>query len=321
MKESEWFAIQKNEAIVKLFKKFRSGINAALEKLTQKELTEKKLQKPLYDLQLSLIQNNVAVPIAEKITKDVEQALIKTKVGRLTSLKKVAYEALRKAIIEILEPPGEKIDLLKIIDENKKEGRPTVLAIFGPNGAGKTTTIAKLTQYLIDHNYSVVIGAGDTFRAGAIDQISKHCKKLGVRIIKQDYGADPAAVIYDAINHAKAKGIDVVIADTAGRLQTNKNLMRELQKIVRVADPDLNIFVADALTGNDAAYQAEEYDRMVGIDASILTKVDADPKGGAALSIVYATKAPIIFIGIGQKYSDFKPFDPKWFAEAIIPQK
>jgi fused signal recognition particle receptor len=302
-----------------LFKKIKSGINSAFEKLTQKELTSKNLEKPLYELQLSLIANNVAVPIAEKISKDVENALIKTKVGRLTSRKKVAYQALRKAIIEILESPGEKIDILEIIRENQKNKEPTVLAIFGPNGAGKTTTIAKLTQFLIDNNYTVVIGAGDTFRAGAIDQISKHCKKLGVRIIKQDYGSDPAAVIYDTIQHARAKGIDVVIADTAGRLQTNKNLMRELEKIVRVNEPDLNIFVADALTGNDAAMQAEEYDRMVGIDASILTKVDADPKGGAALSVVYATKAPIIFIGVGQKYKDFKPFNAQWFAENIIP--
>ncbi len=304
-----------------MFKKFRSGIDSAVEKISQKELTEKNLQKHLYDLQLALIANNVAVPIAEKITKEVEQALIQTKVGRLTSRKKITFEALKKAIIDILESPGEEVDLLKIIEENKKAGEPTVLAIFGPNGAGKTTTIAKLTQFLIDNNYTVVIGAGDTFRAGAIDQISKHCKKLGVRIIKQDYGSDPAAVIYDTIQHARAKGINVVIADTAGRLQTNKNLMRELEKIVRVAEPDLNIFVADALTGNDAALQAEEYDRIVGIDASILTKVDADPKGGTALSVVYATKAPIIYIGVGQKYSDFKPFDSNWFAESIIPDK
>lgn len=302
-----------------MFKKFRSGINSSFEKLTQKELTSKNLEKPLYELQLSLIANNVAVPIAEKISKDVENALINTKVGRLVSRKKVAFDALRKAIIEILESPSEKIDIFEIIRENKKNNEPTVLAIFGPNGAGKTTTIAKLTQYLIDNNFTVVIGAGDTFRAGAIDQISKHCKKLGVRIIKQDYGSDPAAVIFDTIQHARAKGIDVVIADTAGRLQTNKNLMRELEKIVRVNEPDLNIFVADALTGNDAAMQAEEYDRIVGIDASILTKVDADPKGGAALSVVYATKAPIIFIGVGQKYQDFKPFDAQWFADNIIP--
>lgn len=304
-----------------LFKKFKSGINSALEKLTQKELTEKNLEKPLYDLQLALIQNNVAVQIAEMITKDVEDALINTKVGLLASRKKTALEALKKAIVDILESPGEKIDIIEIIEENKKEGEPTILAIFGPNGAGKTTTIAKLTQFLINKKYSVVIGAGDTFRAGAIDQISKHCKKLGVRIIKQDYGSDPAAVIYDTIQHARAKNIDVVIADTAGRLQTNKNLMRELQKIVRVAEPDLNIFVADALTGNDAAMQAGEYDRMIGIDASILTKVDADPKGGAALSVVYATKAPIIYVGVGQKYSDFIPFDSDWFAEQIIPKK
>ena len=287
--------------------------------MTQKELTKENLKKPLYELQLALIANNVAVPIAERIAKEVEEELIQTKVGRLTRRKKVAYDALRKAIIRILESPANKIDLLEMIRENKAEGEPTVLAIFGPNGAGKTTTIAKLTQYLIDNKFTVVIGAGDTFRAGAIDQISKHCERLGVKIIKQDYGADPAAVIFDTIQHAKARRIDVVIADTAGRLQTNKNLMRELQKIVRVADPDLNIFVADALTGNDAAMQAEEYERMVGIDASILTKVDADPKGGTALSIVHATKAPIIFIGVGQKYTDFKPFDPRWFAEAIIP--
>ena len=304
-----------------MFKKFKNGISSAVEKITQKEITEKKLEKPLYDLQLALIANNVAVPIAEKIAKDVEQELATIKINRLTSIKKITYDALRKSIINILEATEVKIDLIKIIEENKKNGETTILAIFGPNGSGKTTSIAKLTQFLIDNNYSVVIGAGDTFRAGAIDQISKHCEKLGVKIIKQDYGSDPAAVIYDTIQHARAKKIDVVIADTAGRLQTNKNLMRELQKIVRVAEPDVNIFVADALTGNDAALQAEEYDRMVGIDASILTKVDADPKGGAALSVVYATKAPIIYIGVGQKYSDFKPFDAQWFADSIIPDK
>jgi fused signal recognition particle receptor len=307
--------------VIFLFKKLKNGIGSAVEKLTQKELTPQNLEKPLYELQLALIANNVAVPIAELITKDVEKALSSTKVSRLNSRKKITYQALRKSIIDILEMAEEKIDLLEIVKENKKNDETTILAIFGPNGAGKTTTIAKLTQYLIDHNFSVVIGAGDTFRAGAIDQISKHCQKLGVRIIKQDYGADPAAVIYDTIQHARAKKIDVVIADTAGRLQTNKNLMKELEKIVRVAEPDLNIFVADALTGNDAAMQAGEYDRMIGIDASILTKVDADPKGGAALSVVYATKAPIIFIGVGQKYSDFKPFDSQWFADSIIPEK
>jgi len=307
--------------VIFLFKKLKTGLGSAVEKLTQKELTEKNLEKPLYELQLALIANNVAVPIAELITKDVENALRNSKVSRLASRKKITFQALRKSIIDILDMAEEDIDILEIIKENKKDNETTILAIFGPNGAGKTTTIAKLTQYLIDNKISVVIGAGDTFRAGAIDQISKHCKKLGVRIIKQDYGSDPAAVIYDTIQHARAKNIDVVIADTAGRLQTNKNLMRELEKIVRVAEPDLNIFVADALTGNDAAMQAGEYDRMVGIDASILTKVDADPKGGAALSVVYATKAPIIFIGVGQKYSDFKPFDSQWFADSIIPEK
>ncbi|MHA1435125.1 MAG: signal recognition particle receptor subunit alpha [Candidatus Heimdallarchaeota archaeon] len=245
-----------------MFKKLKTGLGSAVEKLTQKELTEKNLEKPLYELQLALIANNVAVPIAELITKDVENALRNSKVSRLASRKKITFQALRKSIIDILDMAEEDIDILEIIKENKKDNETTILAIFGPNGAGKTTTIAKLTQYLIDNKISVVIGAGDTFRAGAIDQISKHCKKLGVRIIKQDYGSDPAAVIYDTIQHARAKNIDVVIADTAGRLQTNKNLMRELEKIVRVAEPDLNIFVADALTGNDAAMQAGEYDRI-----------------------------------------------------------
>jgi fused signal recognition particle receptor len=303
-----------------MFKKLKSGLNSVTDTLTQKELTEKRLDEPLTQLQLELIKNNVAVPIAEKITEDVKDKLLHTKIGLLKNKKKFVYEILRKAIIDILESPEEDINVLEIIEENKKNGETTVIAFFGPNGSGKTTTIAKMAQYLHDHNYSVVIGAGDTFRAGAIDQISKHCNRLGIKIIKQDYGSDPAAVIYDTIQHARAKEIDVVIADTAGRLQTNKNLMRELQKIVRVAQPDINIFVADALTGNDAAMQAEEYDRMVGIDASILTKIDADPKGGAALSVVYATKAPIIFIGVGQKYKDFKPFNPSWFADSIIPE-
>ncbi len=237
-----------------MFKKFRDGVNSAVESITQRDLTKKALEKPLYELQLALIANNVAVPIAEKITKEVEQELVKTKVGRLSSKKKLTYDALRKSVMKILNAPKDKIDLLEIIRENKANGEPTILAIFGPNGAGKTTTIAKLTQFLINKKLTVVIGAGDTFRAGAIDQISKHCQRLGVKIIKQDYGSDPAAVIYDTIQHARSKKVDVVIADTAGRLDIQYPANVKFMRMPCTGKVDIRYILEAFEQGADGVY-------------------------------------------------------------------
>jgi fused signal recognition particle receptor len=188
----------------------------------------------------------------------------------------------------------------------------------GVNGTGKTTTISKLSEYFVSKGFTPVIAASDTFRAGAIEQITHHANNLGVKIIKHQKGADPAAVAYDAVEHAKAQKKEVVLIDTAGRMQTNVNLMDEMKKIQRVVKPDLIIFVGDALTGNDAVEQATKFNNAVGFDGIILTKADADAKGGAALSIGYVVQKPILFLGTGQSYSDLMEFHPEWMVEQVL---
>ena len=200
----------------------------------------------------------------------------------------------------------------------KDKEKPVVIMFIGVNGSGKTLSIAKVATMLKDKGISSVMAAGDTFRAGAIEQLGIHADRVGCKIVKHGPGADPAAVAYDAIEHAKAKHKDVVLLDTAGRVQTNINLMDEMAKIKRVAKPDLIIFVGDALSGNDAVEQAKRFNEIVGIDGVILTKVDTDAKGGSALSVAYTIGKPLLFIGVGQEYEDQIPFDPEWMIENIF---
>jgi fused signal recognition particle receptor len=188
----------------------------------------------------------------------------------------------------------------------------------GINGTGKTTTIAKVAQFFKDKGYSTVLAGSDTYRAGSIEQLEEHAKRLNMRMIKHQYGADPTAVAFDAVSHAKAHGVNVVLIDTAGRMQTNQNLMKELAKVKRVICPDLTVLTVDSLAGNDAVAQAEEFNNCVGIDATILTKVDADVKGGASLSVTYVTQKPILFIGVGQTYKDLEVFNPEKFVQMIL---
>ena len=213
---------------------------------------------------------------------------------------------------------NNKTDLLRAIEEKRKKNEPFTIVFVGINGTGKTTTIAKVARFLNKKGYSVVLACSDTYRAGSIEQLEEHAKRLGVRMIKHKYGADPAAVAYDTISHAKAHGIDVALIDTAGRMQTNRNLMNELEKIKRIVNPDLTILTVDSLTGNDAVMQAEEFHKSVGVDATILTKVDADVKGGSALSVTYVTQKPILFIGTGQAYEDLEEFNPEKFVQMIM---
>jgi fused signal recognition particle receptor len=235
----------------------------------------------------------------------------------LEDRKKIVEENLRQVLLEVMLT-NNKIDLLEKAEEKRKKGEPFVLLFVGINGTGKTTTIAKVAQFLRDKGYSVVLACSDTYRAGSIEQLEEHAKRLGMRIITHKYGADPAAVAYDAISHAKAHGINAVLIDTAGRMQTNQNLMNELAKVKRVITPDLTVLTVDSLTGNDAVMQAEEFHKSVGIDATILTKVDADVKGGAALSVTYVTQKPILFIGTGQTYKDLEVFNPEKFVQMVL---
>jgi len=300
-----------------MFERLKSGLKGIVNKITVTELKTENLRPLLAEFKISLAENDVAFPVAERICDELEKRLNGVQVKRLEDRRKIVEENLREVLLETMLTNGE-IDLLGAVEEKRKNGEPFVIVFVGINGTGKTTTIAKIAQFLNKKGYSAVLACSDTYRAGSIEQLEEHAKRLGIRMIKHKYGSDPAAVAYDTVNHAKAHGINVVLIDTAGRMQTNRNLMDELAKIKRVANPDLTILTVDSLTGNDAVMQAEEFHKSVGIDATILTKVDADVKGGSALSVTYVTKKPILFIGTGQKYEDLEMFNPEKFVDLIL---
>ncbi|MEM2908031.1 MAG: signal recognition particle-docking protein FtsY [Candidatus Hadarchaeales archaeon] len=300
-----------------MLEKLRQKLKRAIKRVTRRELSPEDIEDIVWELQVGLLESDVAVPVADKIIEHVKGELSGRKLGLREDPKKLADEALREAVRGVLSA-GRKIDLLKVIDAKRAKGEPAVLVFVGINGGGKTTTIAKLAKYLMDRGYKPVLAAADTFRAAGIEQLEIHAQRLGLGVIKQRRGADAAAVAYDAVAHAKARGLDVVLVDTAGRMQTDVNLMDEMRKIVRVVKPDLTIFVGDALTGNDAVEQASTFDKAVGIDGSILCKMDADARGGAALSIAYVTGKPILFLGTGQGYDDLVEFDPEIILNALF---
>ncbi len=303
-----------------MFDKLRGAINKAVTKATTKELTDKNLSDAVWELQLVLIQNDVAVEVAEHICELTKEKILGSRTGRLENLTKLFRTAVHDSVIEVLTPEYP-LDLLEFAKKRRDEGDTTTILFVGVNGTGKTTTLAKLAYLYKKNGFSVVIAAGDTFRAGSIEQLEKHAEKLEIRIIKQDYGSDAAAVAYDAVAHAKARHIDVVLIDSAGRMQSNKNLIQEMKKMARVAEPDLKIFVGDALAGNDALSQAKEFNDAIGIDGAILTKIDADPSGGAALSVAFITGRPVVYVGIGQGYEDLQRFDPEWLAQRLMSER
>jgi len=300
-----------------MFEKLRKSFTNLVNKVVEVELKPKSLHPLLWDFKVSLIENDVAVTVADYICEEIERRLSGLRVSRLADRRRLVEDALRAVLLEILEP-SEKTDLIEAVERKRSSREPCVIVFIGINGTGKTTTIAKIAHLLLKKNYSVVLACSDTFRAGSIEQLSIHAKRLGVPMIKHQYGADAAAVAYDAVQYAKSRGINAVLIDTAGRMQTNKNLLLEMEKIIRVANPDLVIFVGDSLAGNDAVLQAEEFGRSVRIDGSILTKMDANSKGGAAISVTYITKKPVLYVGTGQDYGDLEPFDPEKIVNRIL---
>lgn len=308
---------QEKGTLEAMFEKLKSGFKGLVNKVTTTELKAENLNPILSEFKMSLVENDVAFPVAEKISNDLEKRLVGVQVKRLDDRKKVVEENLRQVLLEVMLT-NKTIDLLKMADEKRKKKEPFTLMFVGINGTGKTTTIAKVAQFLRDKGYSVVLAGADTYRAGSIEQLEEHGKRLGIRVIKSNYGGDPAAVAYDTVNHAKSHGINIVLIDTAGRMQTNQNLMNELVKVKRVVSPDLTVLTVDSLIGNDAVMQAEEFNKAVGVDATILTKVDADVKGGSALSVTYVTQKPILFIGVGQTYKDLELFNPEKFVNMIL---
>jgi len=280
-----------------------------------KRIREGALTDLLEELKMELLSADVAMSVAEEIIESVNGQLSGKRFERGYRLDEIVEGALRNALKNILSKHA--FDFWKFMKETEK---PVVLMFVGVNGTGKTSMIAKLSKMMADHGLSTVLAAGDTFRAGAIEQITIHAEKLGTRLIKHQAGGDPAAVAYDAIDHAKARRRDVVLIDTAGRMQTNRNLMEEMKKIKKVAQPDLVIFVGDSLTGSDAIEQAREFDAAIGVDAVVLTKIDADAKGGAAISISSEIGKPVIFISNGQEYENILEFNADWMIDRIFEE-
>jgi len=300
-----------------MFEKLKKGLKGLVSKVTTAELKSENLRPILSDFKMSLMENDVAFPVAERICDEMEKRLNGVQVKRLEDRRKIVEQNLRDVLLGVMLT-NERIDLLKAVEEKRRKKEPYTMVFVGINGTGKTTTIAKVARFFNKEGYSVVLACSDTYRAGSIEQLEEHARRLGIKMVKHKYGADPAAVAYDTISHAKAHGINVVLIDTAGRMQTNRNLMSELEKIKRVVKPDMTVLTVDSLTGNDAVMQAEEFHKSVSIDSTILTKVDADVKGGSALSVTYVTQKPILFIGTGQAYDDLEQFDPEKFVEMIL---
>ncbi len=296
-----------------MFDRLRAQFSNFYDSIAKTELKGKDLDNVLDEFQLSLIENDVAVSVADFVGNELRVKLKDVQFARFTDPRARVKVVLQEILLSVLQRAGQ-LDIFALIDKKKNVGEPAVLVFVGINGTGKTTSIAKLAHVLQKKGRTVILAASDTYRSGSIEQLEEHARRIGVRIIKHQYGADPAAVAFDAVNYAKAHRINAVLIDTAGRMQTNKNLLEEMRKIVRVTNPDLTILVVDALTGNDAVEQGKVFSEAVNIDGIILAKLDADIKGGSAISLSYIMGKPVTMVGTGQRYDDLEPFQ----AEAIV---
>jgi fused signal recognition particle receptor len=294
-----------------MFKKFKDSVKDLSEdvksKVTEKEIDEDDLRPVLEKFRLKLLENNVSLAAAESIQESVEENLEGRKAGRF-SVEEAVEEAVRDEISESLSDNFDLIDRIESIDN------PSIFFI-GFNGSGKTTTLAKVSKYLDQEGYDTVLGAGDTFRAASMEQLEEHGEKLGKKVITHEYESDPAAVAYDAIEHAENKD-KVALIDTAGRSHSDRNLMDELEKMIDVNDPDITFLVVDALSGNDVVDQIEEYQGM--FDALIVTKMDIDDKGGTVISAARESGKPVAFTGTGQSYNDLEKFDKDKFLDKLF---
>ncbi|WP_246263961.1 signal recognition particle-docking protein FtsY [Metallosphaera tengchongensis] len=282
--------------------------------LRYKEIKEDDILDLIEELRVELLEDDVSLEVTDKILDDLRKELVGKKISRKENLEDLVKNSLKKSLREILSKNYSNIDIFQI----SKDKKPFVIVFFGVNGVGKTTTIAKFAYLLKKNGLSVIIAASDTFRAAAQEQLAYHASKLEVPLVRGKYGGDPASVAFDAIQSAKSRNIDVVLIDTAGRMHTDKDLTEELRRVVRIAKPNMKILVLDSLAGNDALAQAEYFEKNIGYDAVILTKVDADAKGGVALSLAYKLGKPVIFVGMGQDYDSLIKFNPDWFADRLV---
>jgi fused signal recognition particle receptor len=301
-----------------LFDRLRNAFSSATKSIGQRELTEKDIDNSLFDLQLGLLESDVAQEVIDDLSAKLKKELLGLKLEKDQIKEELIRLKFQTVIAEMFTKTG-KVDLINKIKVKKElKGGPFVVVFLGINGTGKTTTVAKIANLLRNNGISVVLAAADTHRAGAIEQLTEHAEKIGLKVIAQRYGADPSAVGRDAVDYGRKHYIDAVLIDTAGRMQTAKNLMDEIGKIVKVVKPDMKLFVGDSLAGNDTVNQSREFFEYTKFDGAILTKTDADAKGGSAISIVYVTSKPIVYLGVGQGYDDIIPFDMSKFLQSLF---
>ncbi len=301
-----------------MFDRLKKAFSNIVKGLSEKELSEADIDKVFSEIEIALLESDVAHETITYLHDTLKRELVGKRFDKSMDNESIVKDTLKDIMISIFNNAGT-LDIIERINSKKdREKEPYTILFLGINGTGKTTTIAKFANMLRKHNISSVIVAGDTHRAGAIEQITEHATRLGIKVIAQRYGADPAAVGRDGVLYAKAHRVDTVLIDTAGRMQTSRNLMDEMAKIVRVVKPDLKIFVGDSLAGNDTIMQAREFLRYTDFNAIILTKSDSDYKGGSALSIVHVTNKPIVYLGVGQGYDDLVPFNAEEFVEQIV---
>jgi len=294
--------------------KVKLGLGDQLKSIITGEVEIKKndVHEILEEFELALLEGDVAMDVAEEIKNKLEENLVGKKIKK-SELSRAIKDEMKGILLEIMDQ--ESKDIIEVVKNSEK---PAKIVFLGINGAGKTTTIAKVGKMLMNNGFKIVLAAGDTFRAAAIEQLEEHGKKLGVKVIKRPYGSDSTAVVYDAVNHAKANGIDAVLIDTAGRQDTNINLINELKKMTRVIKPDLKIYIGESIAGNAVIDQVGNFNKEIGLDGVILTKVDCDPKGGTVISIAKSTGTPIMYVGTGQKYEDIEKFNKEWIIQNMI---
>ncbi|HET8719851.1 MAG TPA: signal recognition particle-docking protein FtsY, partial [Candidatus Nitrosotenuis sp.] len=299
-----------------MFDKLRNAFSSVTKTFSEKELKETDIDDVLFQLEIALMESDVATEVIDSIKNDLKGKLVGSTVDK-NEIADFVRKNLIQSVSNLFDNAGT-VDIISKISQKKESSEPFIILFVGINGTGKTTTLAKLAHLLKENKISIVIAAADTFRAGAIEQLREHANRLNLKIIAQNYGADPAAVARDSVLYAKSHKIDCILIDTAGRMQTSKNLMDQIEKITKVVNPDFKIFVGDSLAGNDTVNQAREFFQHVNFDGAILTKSDADARGGAALSVVTVTAKPILYVGVGQEYTDLQKFDKNTFLQTVF---
>ncbi len=300
-----------------MFDRLKQQFSKLYESVAKTELRGKDLEEVLEEFQLELVEADVAVTVADFISTELREKLEDVQFARFSDPRAKVREILEEVLRSVLNRGG-RLDLFELVEKKKASGEPLITVFVGINGTGKTTSIAKLAHILQKKGRTVILASSDTYRSGAIEQLEEHARRIGVKMIKHQYGADPAAVAFDAVNYARAHGINAVLIDTAGRMGTNTNLLEEMKKIVRVTKPDMTILVVDALTGNDAMEQGKVFSQAVKIDGIILAKLDADVKGGNAVSLSYVMGAPVTLVGTGQGYDDLETFDAEYIVKRML---